>query len=1640
MKTVVGATFAFPLEEFQKQARKAAGDVFGGWRGPDQAAMRFLEQIQEDAIAEDLETMSIDDMVFLAARFWSWAQERKPGRTLLRLEPGVSADGRPLHRDILEVVTADKAFLVDSVMGEINEAGVDVLAMFHPIVTLERDEKGRRSPKGSPVRESFIQVHLEPMNEGSRARVLAGVRATLADVDVAVSDYPDMLARMDQAIDELASARTAASREVMEEAIAFLRWLRDDRFAFLGSRVYEFATDASGVLMREEPVILEETGRGVLRDPLRHVLKRGSEPAVLTPQIQEFIREPSPLIVAKSNMRSRVHRRVYKDYVGVKRYRADGEVIGETRFVGLFTAEAYYAPAHDVPLIRSKVKHVLERANRQPMSHSHKLLKNIIQTYPRDELFQTEEDELLEICLGMLHLLDRPRPRLFIRRDRFDRYVSAFVFVPRDRYNSELREQIGELLATAFEGRVSAFYPAFSDGPLARVHFIIGRDEDCGPLPDAALLEQRISNLARTWTDDFVRVSRRSAPAALKPVLHHYEDAFSVAYRDEFMPEEAVHDVAAIESIEPSLGVTARAYRTQIDGDDILRFKLYKRGDPAPLSDVMPTLEAMGMHVIAEAPYHVRPKHGDDGENDAWIHDFEMRSTFGAIDWSVAKAAFEEAFLAIWARRCEDDRFNTLILQLGVPWRDVTFLRACARFRLQTGLDPSQDVQEEAMIEHPEVVRLLLELRRVRFDPDFDGDVGAREAAQAELDEKLIATLDAVESLDYDRVLRRIWRLIHAVKRTNFYQTDDAGEPPAHVSLKIASREVEELPEPKPFREVFVSAPHVEGVHLRFGPVARGGLRWSDRRTDFRTEVLGLVKAQQVKNAVIVPTGAKGGFFPKALPRGGAREEVLAEAIRAYKTFIRGLLDITDNIVEETLEPPPRVVRWDEDDPYLVVAADKGTASFSDIANGVAADYGFWLGDAFASGGSAGYDHKKMGITARGAWVAVQRHFREMGKDIQTEPFTVIGVGDMSGDVFGNGMLLSKKIRLLAAFDHRDIFIDPDPGDPETLWNERKRMFDLPRSTWRDYDASLISKGGGVFSRSQKSIALTPEIKALTGLGGAAVSPNELIAAILKIEAELLWFGGIGTYIRAPGEQDWQVGDKANDAIRIDAEALNAKVIGEGANLGVTQAGRIALARRGVRVNADFIDNAGGVDSSDHEVNIKILVNQRVRSGAMTLEERNRLLAEMTEDVSAHVLQNNYDQTLAISVAESDAAVDLDAYERLIERLEGRGQLDRDVEELPSAEEFRELKEHGLGLTRPEISVLISYAKISLFDRIRESSVVDDPHFEASLKEYFPPALSGYEAEMRGHRLRRELVATLLANDMVNIGGATFAHRARESTGGDTNAVARAFEAARVIFDFGAIIKRIHALDNQAPFAVQRELYSEVIRLLRRQTYWLVRRGRGFEQATPRPLDLTINAYRPGVEELRGYALDVISEYECDRVRARTAELIEAGAPEDLAADVAGLRPLTASSDVIDLAERRGWPLRAAARLYHAFGARFRFDELRSVGGELSSSLHWDRLAVRRLIEDLYGEQQSLVEIAMKMAEEETRGSPASAFAEADKSWADAAVDRFVTRNEFEVDRADEAVREVSESGAWALAKLTIASTALRELATLARS
>ena len=1585
----------------------------------------FVDQICGDLAEDERELLSPDDLAKAAADLWAFAERRAGNGPQVRLI-GLAALGAAADLQALEVVQDDSPFLVDSVMGEVTEAGYAVRAMFHPVLRAPRDGSGRRVGGGAERPESMILVLIEPVGQPRGEALVQGVVGALGDVRMAVGDVETMRALMTSTMAELERSAPETAKSELAEDLAFLRWLTEHHFVFLGARVYDYPRTADGDYAHEEPHFDPSASLGVLRDASRPVLRRASEPAILSPASRRYLGD-APLVVAKSNLRSRVHRRGPMDYIGIKRYGPDGRPYGEVRFIGLFTAQAYDQPATAVPLIRRKIEQVLARARLAPGSHNDKRLKNVLANYPRDELFQMSTDDLLRIAQGMVHLYDRPRVRLFVRRDPFDRFVAVLLFLPRHRYDSAVEKVAGAILARAWGGRVSAAYPSFPDLPLARVHYIIGVDPGRHPEPDIAPLEAEIAEASLTWEDRFQQALRVSGLPAQQAadILRRYGSAFPPGYRDLFGAEEALADIAVMDApgADP---IKVRAYRTPAETSLQFRFKLYREGEPAPLSDLMPILDNMGLKGLIEEGLEVRRQAPDGSVSTIWVHDVLLQDDGGDhLVFEEIRQPFESAFLAVWTGRTENDGFNRLVLELGVAWREAALVRALARYRQQSGLDPSQAVQTAALAEFPGVARLILDLFRTRFDPAIEAGLEARGEQAEAVFARIVEALQEVASLDHDRVLRRLAVLVQAIKRTNYYQLDEAGEPKSYIAFKVASRELDDLPDPKPFREIFVWAPHVEAVHLRFGPVARGGIRWSDRRDDFRTEVLSLGKAQQVKNAVIVPVGAKGGFYPTAITRGAKPEEVRAEGVRAYKTFLSGLLDITDNLdAEGKVLPPPGVIVHDDDDPYLVVAADKGTASFSDIANGIAEAYGFWLGDAFASGGSAGYDHKAMGITAKGAWEAVKRHFRELGKDIQAEPFSVIGIGDMSGDVFGNGMLLSKQIRLIAAFDHRHVFIDPDP-DPAVAFAERQRLFELPTSSWADYDAKLISPGGGVFARTAKSIPLSPQIKAALQVTDDALAPTELIRAVLRAPCELLYLGGIGTYVKGSGEADAEVGDKTNDPVRVLASELRCTVVGEGANLGFTQLGRIAYARGGGRIDTDAIDNSAGVDCSDHEVNIKILTGAAERSGKLKREDRDALLVSMTDEVAAHVLIHNYDQTLALSLQEATAVPDLDAQARFMADLVAQGRLDRKVETLPGPVALAEMEAAGQGLTRPELAVLLAYGKLELSREIVESSAPDDAYFQAALTRYFPSQLRRFEGEMKRHRLRREIIATVIANDLVNMTGATFAGRLKQAADCDTAALVFAFEAARRVFRLDEAWDEVSALDGKIGGKTQLQLYQELSMMLRRQTYWLARRAVN-ANAT---VDGLIETYRDVVDELKAEGMGLLAPFERSEAEARAKELVRAGAPKELVRRLMVLRPLTAATDVADMARAARWEVLPAARIYQAVGQAFGFDRVRAAGAKLvSGGDAYERLAVRRLLEELMNEQAAATRAVI--------GDAAGPKAGADAAAARSTVSAWAGQRKAAAEAASQTLEDAQAApGGWTLAKLTIVNATLRGLA-----
>lgn len=1516
---------------------------------------KLADQLLARTPEEDLAVYEAADLDRAAALAESAVLRHKRGDSVVTVETesGVLREGKPVT--VITVVNDNMPFLFDSIIGEITESAGEPLLVTHPVITVKHGKAGvaqivgdASSVKGEPAldRLSVVHVHVGRLSDDQAKGLVDRLKKTLAQVRSAVADWKPMLARLDQAISEFRYAPVPLDKAHVAEAIAFLEWLRDDNFTFLGMREYKYSGgEKSGTLE-----LANKAGLGILTDPDVLVLRRGTAAVTTTPEIRAFLHGPEPLIVTKANAKSTVHRRIYLDYIGIKTYTAKGALAGELRIVGLFTSTAYTRSVMKIPYLRSKVETVIAKSGFNPGDHSGKALINVLESYPRDELFQVPVPTLRKHAEAILGLIERPRVRALVRVDQFDRFVSILVFVPRDRYDSEVREKIGAYLKTAFDGRLSAYYPAFPEGGLARVHFIIGRSGGKTPKVEQSAIEDAIRSIVRTWED---ALREAAADTSSDVSLTGIAAGFPESYRNSFSASVALLDASRIVSISPANPIAIDYYRDAGQMPEQASLKIYHHGSPVALSRRVPVLENIGFRVISERTFEI----GEDGSEKVFLHDMELENAYGKpIDLSDGGALFEDAFLAVWRGDVDNDGYNGLAQTAGLWSNEILVLRAYGRYLQQAGIPQSQDFIAAALNRYPDVARGLHSLFVARLGP---GAVEEGAVAAKHLKAKIKDALEDVPNIDDDTIIRRYLNLIEASLRTNHF-VEGKKERGQSLAIKLEPRAIDGLPEPRPWREIFVYGSEVEGVHLRFGPVARGGLRLSDRAQDYRTEVLGLVKAQQVKNAVIVPVGAKGGFYPKRLPVGGSRDAAFEAGRAAYINFVSSLLSITDNIGVDKVIHPDGVVRHDADDPYFVVAADKGTATFSDTANAISEKHNFWLDDAFASGGSAGYDHKKMGITAKGAWEAVKRHFREMNRDIQTTPFNAVGVGDMSGDVFGNGMLRSEQTRLIAAFDHRDIFIDPEP-DVASSFAERQRLFDLPRSSWQDYDKSKLSKGGAVISRSQKSVTLSAEAAAAIGIGKTVATPVEIMRAILAAPVDLLWFGGIGTYLKASGETNQDVGDRANDAVRINAVDVRAKVIGEGANLGVTQRARIEFALKGGRNNSDAIDNSGGVNCSDVEVNIKIALAAAMRKGSLARPARNKLLAEMTNEVSELVLANNYQQTLALSLASRRGLADIAHQGRFMAALEARGLLDRAVETLPSPVALAEREARGEPLTRPELGVLLAYAKIVLFSDIVASDVPDGPHFDEDLTGYFPDRMAKkFSPEIHGHRLRREIIARVIANDLVNRGGPSFVNRLMESSGRAAADVVRIFALIRDGFALPALYKEIDALDNKIDGEVQLDLYQMVSRLIYVTSGWYLKNDMGTE-----PLDRQIAELQEARKALEPKLLSVLPAFSRERIEERRHGLFKGGASEKLSERLALTEVADLIPDIALTAKQADADIVAAAKAFFAVSDAFRIPRVEDAARSIMPSDYYDQLALSRATDTIGAARRGIAVAAL---------------------------------------------------------------------------
>ncbi len=1594
------------IDEISSRARRLAGS-----RTPldvEAFARAYFHGVAED----DMRPRVTADLAGAMLAHLAIAGTRRRGETIVKVfNPDAQRDGFSSTHTVVAVVTDDMPFLVDSLGIVFLQAGLKVHFLAHPVLTVGRDGNGRLQKvylAGAPDSaraESWQLLEVDYLADGAPHKALRGkLLESLDDVRCATSDWQPMRRQAQQIAAQLQSDPPPSPGAEVLETRALLEWMEDKHFTFLGYREYRLRRGKD----RDVLLPIVATGLGLLRPGRKR--SEPSKPTVLKGETRKFARSRSLLIINKANSLSTIHRATHLDYVGIKVFNASGEVAGEHRFIGLWTSLAYSGSPRDIPVLRHKVQRVIAHFGLAPSSHDSKAVLHSLETYPRDELFQASIDDLVRIIRGTVNLYERTEVRLFTRRDAFRRFYSCLLYVPRDHYNTHVRKRIEKVVLDAFDGIELESQVQLSESQLARVFILVRTDPAAGRRAvDMADLERRITDAVKTWPDLMHGVLvERYGHAAAASLFRRLGAAFPTSYQEDTAPKHAVADAAKLGELgDDPAGLVMDLYRPREQSAHKVQFKLYRRDHPIPISDVLPIIENLGLRLISERPYELE----FDGHS-WWIQDFELEHPRGVqINLESDGPRFREAFARIWRGDADNDGFNRLVVAADLDWRQVVVLRTYARWFVQLGLPLSQAYMEEALASNPKAARHLIGLFEARFDPN--AKPAGRKKAEAAHRKALDGLLAGISRVDDDRIVRAFLSAVLGTLRTSFYRTDAEGHHRPYVSIKLNPRVVPDTPLPRPMFEIFMHSPRVEGVHLRMGKVARGGIRWSDRREDFRTEVLGLMKAQNVKNTVIVPVGSKGGFVPRRLPAG--REEAQQEGTACYKLFIRSMLDITDNLVAGKVASPPGVVRADADDPYLVVAADKGTATFSDIANGISAEYGFWLADAFASGGSAGYDHKKMGITARGAWECVKRHFRESGKDIQAEDFTVAGIGDMAGDVFGNGMLLSRHIRLLAAFNHLHIFLDPDP-DPAVSFQERERLFNLERSTWDDYDRKKISRGGGVYPRNAKTVPLTPEARTMLGLEGPTVTPREVVHAILLMQVELLWNGGIGTYVKSTDESHAEVGDRANDGVRVNGRELRCKVIGEGGNLGLSQRGRIEFALHGGRLNTDFIDNSGGVNCSDVEVNIKILLNAAMQRKQLTRASRDKLLARMTDEVSALVLRGNYLQGQALATAEAHAAERISEHAHVIRSLERTGGLDRTIEALPTDEEMTDRRRTGKGLVRPELAMILSYSKLWLYDRLIESNVPEDPYLGRELTRYFPgPVQKRFGKAILEHPLRREIIVMATTNSLVNRMGPMFPVRVMEDTSADIGQIARAYSIAREITDMRDLWADIEKLDSKVPADLQEKMLYVTSRQLRYLTYWALSNMRDNLD-----IERAVSALRPGLKELlrRLPALQV--GLEAEQFERFFGKLVADGAPESLARRVAALIAVQSAVDIVDIAGQGKLPLEPTARAYFGLGADLGLDWIRGSIDQLVVDGRWQALARTTLREEYHALHRRLCTDAVAKA---GARQPAAAIA----VW--------VKSRQREVENVRRTVKDMRAIATPDFATLSVALQAVRRLA-----
>jgi glutamate dehydrogenase len=1532
---------------------------------------------------------------------------RRRGRqqTLLRvLCAPPTAEG---SYSVLQLVTDDMPFLVDTLSITLAQAGYSPQTIIHPILRVRRDAAGRIQSLDQDLQsdggqhESWQYLRIDRVGDAAECEQLERrLRAALGDVRRACKDWMRMRNEVLRLCADISRNPPPLHADVIAESRALLQYMEAHHFTFLGYR--ENTLRRRGRKLELLPV--PGTALGLLRRRRRQVRESG----VPLANIEQALRSHNLLVITKANIRSTVHRAAYLDYVGVKRFDSSGRPIGETRILGLWNTAAYRADPRQIPWLRHKLKRIIEHFPFAPNSHDGKRLQEILQTLPRDELFQASVADLIRTARAVLVLQERARVRLILRRDEFQRFWSCLVYLPRERCDAEAQARIEQLLRGALQGRELDASLTIGDEPLAQLHILVRVDPASRPRVRVEDLERQIAEALVSWRDRLrAALTARFEESRARALERQYLPAFPASYRQDVDASQAVDDIADLEAIDQAPeAMQLRLYRPAQQPAHRVHLNIIRRGEALSVSDVLPTFEHFGLRVIAERPYRLNLA----GGQAVWVQDFELEH-YALQRFVVARVAagLIAAFRAVRAGALDDDGFNRLLIAAELGMRQVTVLRTCCRYLLQTGIPFSQSYMERVLASHARTARLLCLLFEQRLSPVASR--GTRQRA-ALLEKRVRRSIEAVVSPDEDRILRAFLAVIRATLRTNYFRGDAAGEVRPWLSLKLDPSQIPGLPQPRPAYEIFVHSPQFEAVHLRKGPIARGGIRWSERPEDFRTEILGLMKAQHVKNTVIVPVGAKGGFVARRLSARAPREQQQREVIECYRGFMRALLEITDNIGKGgRIAPPAEVRRLDGDDPYLVVAADKGTATFSDTANAISAEYGFWLGDAFASGGSAGYDHKKMAITARGGWECVKRHFREFGRDIQREPFTVAGIGDMSGDVFGNGMLRSPHIRLVAAFNHQHIFLDPDPDVAASL-RERQRLFRLARSGWNDYQRRVISRGGGVFERSAKVIHLSAEAQALLDLSQPRATPVDVVRAILSMRVDLLWNGGIGTYVKAASERHGEIGDRSNDAVRVDGLQVRARVVGEGGNLGFSQRGRVEYAGCGGRINADFIDNSAGVNTSDVEVNLKILLDAPDAGTPIPRTRRNRALAAATNEVAGLVLRNNYLQSQAISLMEQRAAEDLSEHQQLIRWLERYGELDRALEFLPDDEDIEQRRREGRGLTRPELALLLSYGKIALNHALSDSGSADDPYLARELERYFPQAFQRRFAQrIKRHRLRRQIIITATTNSIVNRVGPSLLMQCAQDGDADAAEVARAYTIARDSADLRRLWSELEGLDARVKAADQYRALLESSAYLRHLTRWLLAHRREYAE-----VGKSVARLQPLLRELAQVTPAALEGLDRSRYVERCTSYAGMGLPQRLAESLASLETLQVSLDLVRLMRSSGAGARAVARAHFGLAAQLGLDWLHAAIAQLPASGGWGSAARARLQNVCLAAHLSLTAAALKPGAHSVGGARGASARAALERW-------------------EQVLRDLRALATPDLAALTVAVEALETLA-----